>query len=409
MLPVAHSPAGMQWRYAHTVLSACALAYFAVRFAQLLVSPLVPELVGAFGVTRSAVGGALTAMWVAYALSQLPSGLLGDRYGERPVVLAALALTAVASVALAGAPSFPAFVAAITLLGAGAGLFYNVAVVLLAGEFDEIGRAIGGYRAGAQLAGLVAPVAATAAVVRAGWRVALLAGVVPALVALVAFVARIRPAAGDRTGEPDRADRALPGARALLGTLSRPRIAATTLLATLGEFALVATTSFLPAFLVEHHGLALPVAGGLFSAYFASVALGQPAVGWLSDRTRDGAIAAAMVAGAAGYGALAAGRTFAAAVPGVLLVGVGMSWGPPVQSRALDALDDDEQGLGFGLVRTCYILLGALGGVAVGTVAERAGWSVAFWLLSGISLCALGTVIAVTVLGRGAGDAGTLR
>jgi len=388
----------MRWRYSHTVLSACALAYFAVRFAQLLVSPVVPELVSEFAVSRGAIGGALTAMWVAYALSQLPSGLLGDRYGERPVVLAALALTGIATVALAATPSFVPFLAAIVLLGAGAGLFYNVAVALLAAEFADLGRAVGGYRAGAQVAGLLAPPVATVATVRVGWRAAFLAGVVPVLLAAAAFVGRIERTPG---GAPDRSMRELVAPGTLAALLARPPIAVTTLLATLGEFALVATTSFLPAFLVEHHDLSLPVAGGLFSAYFATVALAQPVVGWLSDRTRDGAIAAAMLAGTAGFAVLATGRTLATAVLGVVLVGVGMSWSPAVQSRAIDALGDDERGVGFGLVRTCYVLLGALGGVVVGTVADGPGWSAAFLLVAAVLACALGTAVVAGLTDTG--------
>ncbi len=78
--------------------------------ARLVISPVVPDLVDAFDVTNTAVGLALTGMWLTYALAQFPSGVFGDRVGERTVILTAIGLTAVASLLLAASPSFPFFV-----------------------------------------------------------------------------------------------------------------------------------------------------------------------------------------------------------------------------------------------------------------------------------------------------------
>lgn len=369
------------------VLSACVGSYFAVRFAQLLISPLLPAIIAAFGVSRGDVGLALTGMWVAYALSQLPSGVLGDRYGERAVVLAALAVTAVGSLAIVVAPTFALFAAAALLLGVGAGLYYNAATALLTREFEAIGRTIGLHRVGSQAAGVLAPIVATAVWTRAGWRAAMATGVLTALVVLASF-ARYVPRSTPERGESSV--RELIDPSTLVALLRRPGVGRVTALATVGEFTLLATMTFLPTLLVEQHGLSTARAGLLFSAYFAVVALCQPVGGWCSDRIgRDGTLAGMAIAGLVGYGLLSTGVGGVPAVLAVGLVGVAMAWGPPLQSAMMDRLPPDERGTGFGLLRTLYLLVGASGTAVVGTTADLAGWGVAVGLLAALSVVLL--------------------
>jgi MFS family permease len=116
----------VQWRYRDGVLALAALANFSQFGARLVISPLVPDIIAAFSVTKSTVGLALTGVWATFALFQYPSGVLADRYGERRVILTALGLTAGCSLLLALSPSFLAFAAFAVLLGAGAGLYFSV-------------------------------------------------------------------------------------------------------------------------------------------------------------------------------------------------------------------------------------------------------------------------------------------
>ena len=386
------------WDERYAALSVCVGAYFAVRLAQLLVSPVVPSLRGAFGVSRGTIGVILTGMWLVYAGAQAPSGAAGDRYGPRRVVLAALGCTAVAAFALAAAPSLLTFGAVALLLGVGAGLYYTPATALLAARFDGVGGVIGVHRVGSQAAGLVAPALAALLGARFGWRVALGSGAVVAAGAFGVVVFRGRSAPSPRPRSTARADGG--GAvrpRELLGVLARPPVAAAATLAMVGEFAALATLSFLPTLLVEGYGLSLSTAGALFGAYFFVVAALQPVSGWLSDRLgRDTVTGVLFATGAVGYAALAVGGSLVAALPAVALVGIAMAWGPPVQSRAVDALADAERGVGFGAVRTGYILVGALGPAVVGTLADAAGWTAGFGLLATL----LAVAAAALALGR---------
>jgi MFS family permease len=77
-------------RYRDSVLALCVFSYFATMAARTVVSPVLPSIRDAFLISNAAMGLVLTGMWGADALSSYPSGVLGDRYGERRVVLAAV-------------------------------------------------------------------------------------------------------------------------------------------------------------------------------------------------------------------------------------------------------------------------------------------------------------------------------
>lgn len=381
----------MNWRYRHTVLALATVAFFATMAARVSISPVVPAITDAFGVSTGAIGFALSGMWAAYALMQFPSGVLGDRFGERRVILAAVGLTVLSSLLLAVSPSYAGFAVFAVVLGGAAGLHYSVATTFISKQFSNIGRAIGVHVTGGPLAGLSVPVVAAWVGTRYGWRAAVLVGAAVAAPTFVAVAARVRPTPPDR---PDQRMAERFELAPLLALLARPEIAYTTLLAFAGAFTWQATASFLPAFLVERHGLTTATASVLFSLYFVVHGATQPAMGWLSDRLdRDVAPTLTMALGVLGYGTLVAGTTLRTFVAGVVLAGVAMSWGAPLQSRFIDALSADERGAGFGLVRTVYMLLGATGSVVVGVLADVAGWAAAMGLLAVVM--AFGFVVLV--------------
>ena len=171
--------------------------------ARVAISPLVPDMVDAFGVSKSAIGVAFTGMWAAYALLQFPSGLLGERYGERTVVVTALTLTGLGSVGFAMAPSYLGFLFATAFLGFGTGLYFSVATSVLTRLAENRGQPLGLHSAGGPIAGIVAPVAAVQVAERFGWRVGLLLGATVAFPTVLLYVRTIRPA------EPSRPDTSL--------------------------------------------------------------------------------------------------------------------------------------------------------------------------------------------------------
>ena len=74
------------------VLVAIAVGWALAIGARLVFPALLPAVRRSFGMSLSAAGLLITVLWGAYASMQFPGGILADRYGERAVLVAAIAL-----------------------------------------------------------------------------------------------------------------------------------------------------------------------------------------------------------------------------------------------------------------------------------------------------------------------------
>lgn len=385
----------MEWRYRDTVLVSCMLAFFVTYFARLAISPIVPLITADFDISNARIGFALSGMWLAYGAAQFPSGVLADRFGEKPVILLAVGGTALMSLLIAFAPVFPLFVIAAVLLGTVAGLHYSVATTLLSRTYDDVGRAVGLHSVGGPLAGLFAPIAAAWVGFRYGWRPAIALAVAVGIPVFALFAWRVRSTAPRR---PDQAMRTRFEIRPLVRFLFRPSIAFTLGVAMLGTYVAQGLLTFLPTFLIEYRAYSPTLAGVAFSAFFVVRGAAQVVLGDVSDRVgRDVAIAGSMFAGAIGLVLFVAGPDWIALTAAVLLAGVGSSFFSAIDPRFLDQLSDAERGAGFGLVRTVYTVIGSAGSFGVGVVADVFGWGVSIAVLAALFLvtfCALAANLA---------------
>lgn len=374
-------------------------AFFVTYFARLAVSPVVPFIIDDFDVSNTQIGIALSGMWIAYGLTQYPSGVFAERFGEKRIITIAVGGTAVTSLLTAIAPLFVVLAACIVLLGAVAGLHYSVATTLLSRTYDDIGTALGFHSFGAPLAGLLAPVAASWVGVRFGWRPAVALSVLVAVPIAVLFGWYVRPTEPRHPEQPMRDSFAI---GPLLDYLSRPAIAFTLLISIVATFAVNGIVTFLPTFLVEHRAQSPTLAGVVFSAYFVVRGGAQIGVGMLSDRVgRDFAVATCLVAGAGGLGLFVAGPGLVAVALAVVLFGIGSSFFASLEPRFMDLLSDSERGAGFGLVRTVYVVCGSTGSFGVGLLADLFGWGASFSVLGVLCTLAFGAVVVNQLLGLG--------
>jgi MFS family permease len=355
--------------------------------ARFLLGPLVPFVLSDLSTSESWMGLALTGLWATYALTQFPSGVLADRYGERRLLVAGLVGTVVGTGLLALAPTFPVYALFVLVLGVGTGLFFSPATALLSRLFDERGGALGWLTAAGALAGVAYPAVAGFVGTAYGWRVAMGLGAVavaPLVVATLWLVPRLEPA------RPDRRFAAALDLDRIGELLSRPGVAYTTVLAVVVSFTFQAVSSFLPTFLVQFRGLDEGTAGVAFGAVFALSAVAQPIAGRVSDAlSRDLALAGSVVVAASGLTVLLVVPGTVGTVAGVATLGVGIAWPGVLQARFVDQFSEAERGYGFGLARTTYMFLAAPGSVVVGSLAEAAGWTVGYGVVVGLLCCAL--------------------
>ena len=141
-------------------LAALTLALVAIGLDQTVLNLALPTLSKSLGASESQLQWFVTAYTLALAAAVLPAGLLGDRYGRKTVLLGALAVFGVMSVACAYAPNPNAFIAARTVLGiAGAALtVMSLSVVTVLFSEAERPRAMGIWAAGNFLALPLGPI-----------------------------------------------------------------------------------------------------------------------------------------------------------------------------------------------------------------------------------------------------------
>jgi len=380
----------VKWRYQTSVLAIAVLANFTQQGTRLLISPIVPNIIDAFGSSKSAIGLALTGMWAAYALFQFPSGFLGDEYGERRIMAVSLALTGAGSLLLAIAPTLWSFSLFAILLGAGTGLYFTAATSLLTKLFDNTGQALGFHTAGISLAGLIAPVAAGFIGLRFGWRWAVVLGAVLALPMTYVTLVQIRPLTPSISPKVFRDQIKLDTMAALI---VQPEVAFMTVLAAAAVFVNQSFMSFFPTFLIEYHQIGPRTASIAFGGIFVLSSIAQPVMGRLSDRfSRTIAISLSLGLTAIGFGLVLLSQGLVSLVLALVIIGLGISWAGVFHAWFMDLLGGEKQGRDFGFVRTVYMFLGAAGSVVTGTLADTLGWPSAYGVvivLLGLSIAAL--------------------
>lgn len=213
-------------QYRWVVLALMTLAHALGSAAALAAAPLTPFLLDALALTRAQVGLLLPAVYLGGVLVSLPGGVLTERFGVRPPLILALALTAAAMALATLAGTFGALLALSVVAGLGFGFLNPTTGKAIHDWFParERGLAMGVKQAGLTGGGIASALALPPVAAALGWRAAVFAGAGAALVAavLVGLLHReVRPPAA---GAPAGAGLAglvpllrRPGVRVVLG------------------------------------------------------------------------------------------------------------------------------------------------------------------------------------------------
>jgi DHA2 family multidrug resistance protein-like MFS transporter len=169
-------------------LAAITLSLVAIGLDQTVLSLALPTLSASLKASESQLQWFVTAYTLALAATMLPAGLLGDRIGRKTVLVGAVALFGVMSVACAFAPDANAFIAARTLLGvAGAALMVmSLSVMTVLFSEGERPRAMGIWAAGNFLALPLGPIVGGYVLAHFWWGWVFLMNVPVVLIGLVA-------------------------------------------------------------------------------------------------------------------------------------------------------------------------------------------------------------------------------
>jgi MFS family permease len=397
-------------------LVATALVWFLGKFLRYAFPPLFGTIGSTYGVSRTVLGSAFTALMLVYALMQFPSGLLADRLGSVRVITAGALVTAAGAVALAVDTPLWALVGAMALVGAGTGTYKTVGVSLLARAYPRgTGRALGVFDTFGTFGGAAAPAAVVLAsaapgVLGAPWRTLfLVAGVVG--VGLAVAFARVAPrrlpdgpaAAATGDGDDGRGDGSVP-LSAYVALFRDRRFTLFVVVTICFSFTYNGAVAFLPLYLTEETAVSAATANLLFSALFV-VSLVQLVTGEASDRFGvEPILALTLAVATAGMVAvLAFSATGGALVLGgaVVLLGLGAHGYRPVRGAyMMEVTPESVAGGSLGVVRTLLMVAGAVSPAVVGFLSETAGFTVAFQLLAAALVAATALTLVLWATDR---------
>jgi MFS family permease len=234
-----------------------------------------PAMAAAFAAPPERMRWVIISYVLTYALMSFAGGAAGDRLGHGRVFGAGIALSTVAFVLCAEAPTFAWLLVGRVVQGLGGGLVYGTTPALVTLEADAAarGRALGYLNGAIGLALAVGPLMAGLLVERFGWPAVFHVRVPLAVFVLGWALIRLGRARA-------RAASPLIG----LGDVTRPGVLGTGALAFLAQGGIFAIWLLAPFYLLERRGFEAPLGGALFMLMPLGTALGAPPAGRLADR-----------------------------------------------------------------------------------------------------------------------------
>ncbi len=95
------------------------VTFFAISFITNIIGPIFPSLVKDFDISLAVAGFLPFSFFAAYGVMSIPSGILVDKFSEKPVLIAAFAISAFGSLLFALIPSFFMAMGSLFLIGTG--------------------------------------------------------------------------------------------------------------------------------------------------------------------------------------------------------------------------------------------------------------------------------------------------
>jgi MFS family permease len=334
----------------------------------------------------------LLAFGVTKAGANLAAGVLADRYGRKPVLVAGWLIGLPVPLLLIWAPTWGWIVVANVLLGVNQGLTWSTTVIM---KIDLVGPLRRGLAMGLNEAagyGAVAMTAlATGAIAQqAGLRPApFFLGLAYAGLGLAASAFLVRETSHHVDQEQSSRAPALGATwRSVFvrTTLREPSLSAACQAGLVNNLNDGMAWGLLPL-LYAAAGLSIGEIGVLAAAYPAVWAVAQIATGAWSDRVgRKRLIVAGMFLQAGAIGAIAAGSSFGPWLVAAIVLGLGTALVYPTLLAAVaDVAEPAWRGSAVGVYRLWRDLGFAAGAILAGVVADLAGIASAVWVVAMIT------------------------
>jgi len=276
-------------RYAWVILVVVFLASVAAPLNQFKVPPVLPVLIGTFGLDLATAGMLMSAFAITGFLLALPAGFILHRFGPKASGLVALGFIVAGAVMGALSNTASLLLSSRFVEGVGMGLIAVVAPAAIALWFpaETRGTPMGLWATWVPVGSLIMYSVAPALATSFGWHAVWWAGAAFALVAFLLYLLLFRaPTAAETAGGGEQAadERTAPAPVSLARAMANRYIWLLSLEFLCFNVAALALNTFYPTYLNDAHNYSL--AGAAFTASLVMIGtiISAPVGGWLSDR-----------------------------------------------------------------------------------------------------------------------------
>lgn len=113
------TPAAAASRRSYGMVALVLLTFFVISLLTNIVGPLVPDIIKSFKLSLALVALLPFSFFIAYGVMSIPAGMLLERYREKPVMVAALAVAFGGALLFSLAPRYPTAILSLFLIGCG--------------------------------------------------------------------------------------------------------------------------------------------------------------------------------------------------------------------------------------------------------------------------------------------------
>ncbi|WP_297387126.1 MFS transporter [Acidiferrobacter sp.] len=371
---------------------------FALLSSTMAKTPALPLFARALGAPPSLIGWAVMASTVPGILISLPAGLLRDRLGARPLLVAALFVFATAPFLYLLVRTIGELAIVRFYHGFATAIFGTVVGAEIVARYPQSrGHALGVYSAVSTVGRSLAPFLGGALISAAGFPGVYIGCAVAGVLAL-ALGLRVTT---DHPAEPVASPGPAASSRTHAAAVLADRVVLTTSLVEALQYLVFGSVEAFLAIYAAHRGWPAWTIGVLLGTQLGIVVLFKPRLGALSDRFGRRAL---ILTGLTVDMLAVAALPFTARFPALLAINAAFGAGFAATTAATGALVADRArsggfGASMGVLRTIMDIGQATGPVLTGILIGVGGYRLAFLTLAG--LLALGAVVfALSAGGR---------